>query len=136
MILFYSILTFVGDDHDFFFMRLFFFFYELFTIFYLFYLFHLLHSRHITTPPRLFPIPTNLSLDLLFLIPSFALYPYTANHGSNFGIILDYMLLLLFYRLRLDMRIITTTWTSIERTNKPPIVHDIKWNVAYTLAAC
>lgn len=112
MILFYSILTFVGDDHDFFFMRLFFFFYELFTIFYLFYFFHLLHSRHITTPPRLFPIPTNLSLDLLFLIPSFALYPYTANHGSNFGIILDYMLLLLLYRLRLDMRIITTTWTS------------------------
>ena len=72
----------------FFFMRLS--FYELFTIFILFYFFYLLHSRHITTPPRLFPIPTNLSLDLLFLIPSFALYPYTAEHGLNFGIILDY----------------------------------------------
>ena len=51
MILFYSILTCVGDDHDFFFHATFFFFYELFTIFYLFYFFHLLHSRHITTPP-------------------------------------------------------------------------------------
>ena len=133
MILFYSILTCVGDDHDFFFHAIFFFFYELFTnIFF----FPFITFTAYNDPPS-FISYTHQPISRSFISHSLVcIIPIHCGTWIEFRDHIRLLLLLLFYRLRLDMRIITTTWTSIERTNKPPIVHDIKWNVAYTLAAC